>query len=260
MIGRWASVRGGAAIGALLWVWFASLPVHGANLAPLIESARNDPSYKVRIQALRILRKRVQVEGGQTPEEVRVLLRQQMRQDPNHLVRALALRTLAELGGPAERGQVALGTEDAHPFVRAQAQEALGELDARDQVRPPLVLEAQATPEQGGAEMEGFIRGRLRLELERTEPTAFDLSGASDRPGYLVRVTIGDLGPDPAAPEKLRVELKVLVATWPAKNIRHVITARARATGSRSDRLVRKLVEAAVQQAARDVIQEIRRG
>lgn len=244
------------------WVLLAGWTAEGADLTPLLRSAQEDPSYKVRLQALRILSRRLQVDPDQSQamEAVRALLRQRAQTDEHHVVRALAVRLLADWGPPSDRSVLEEARRDSHPFVRTQATAALKRFDARlARPRPNLVLAARV-PE--GELSESWVEHRMWSALDQARPGAFTRSPAqaSDL-GYWLQVQVEGPMVEPGRPDQSLVRLKVVVATWPAKNLRHVITTRARARAPPdTPGLTERLVQAAIEAAARDVIAEIRKG
>jgi HEAT repeat protein len=253
---RFRAVR---AIGSLGVLW--TLGAAAADLSLLLRSAESDPAPKVRLQALRILRKRQAMDGGAVDPRLRALLRSRVESDPHPLVRGFAARGLGELGTRADRSVLVAARSDPDPRVRTLVDRALRQLDARwARSRPVLVVEAAVPP---GAPTADWVRARLVQALRRGEPDAFEVAApadAEDRTGHWVQATVVGPAADPNDPQKVEVQLRVAVGTWPAKNLRHVVTSRARAPGTASAALAKRLLRAAVRAAARDVLAELRKG
>ncbi|MBK8011298.1 MAG: HEAT repeat domain-containing protein [Deltaproteobacteria bacterium] len=110
-----------------------------AKLDRLYATIRSDSAYKVRMQAIRILIRRLtqaqaqaQAEAQATamaPDEAMEVLSAAARTDENYLVRGLACFSLGRLADVRGRPALKASLHDSHPFVRAQAEEGLKALE-----------------------------------------------------------------------------------------------------------------------------------
>jgi hypothetical protein len=251
--------------GALaLTLLFAATLALADGYERLLTSMASDPSHKVRMQAIRVLSKRLDRAGGAAPEALLMALTRAGAQDGSPLVRAFAIAALGKLRDERARSALEAARADADALVRAQAEQALGLLPAPPPPAGPRVLVVEAQPVEGlelPAELATLAEPTLIDRLTRRAPAGFTLDAAArSGPGYLLRVTILELGNSPTerGEQRVSLEVKLAIATWPEKRLRHILTARAAArTGAAPAArggLHRKLLEAAVEQAVSDAL------
>jgi len=241
---------------------FAARPALGADLAPLVESLRSDPAFKVRLQAARILRRRAEEPRVEVGPVVRALA-QAARSDPNALVRAYAIRACGDLAGPSEAELFdRVIASDAAAFVREQARAGRKAWQRRMSSRPVLVLDADPWVLNDGSDRTDTLKASLRRAAESVAEGRFRVGAREAEAGYLARATVTELERRPEGERHaVRLELKLVLATWPEKNLRHVVTARASARVSPAGddaSLWARLVKHATKQALADALAQIR--
>lgn len=239
--------------------WALALIVQSPpNLEPILASARN-PSFKVRIQALRVL-------GRNMPEQEafpRALqtVRDLARTDPVPLVRAVALSVLGAHGGAADVARLRSFADDPEPLVVKAASDALEQLQVRlgpgvrsvvFEVDPLVVADGTDVTRTLALALARAVNARAGF---RAQPVSW-----RDGAGVWIRVT-----PQPleiaASGEGTTVvlELKVSVGRWPERNLRHVLTTRARVTVAGTfdqARIARTLLRAGAEQAVTKALEE----
>lgn len=260
--------------GALLL--FVSAPAFGSGEDRLIDLMKNDPSYKVRMQAVRVLGKKTKASltrTGVAPSASVEAIVDAAQHDENHLVRGLAVSTLGELGD--ERGRPALSSalSDPNDFVRSRARIALAQYEKR--MRPsrsadaPSVLAVTVEPIPGVDLPSGLLEAfksslvdqatknapsRYRVETERSSGKGYRFhSGIAQR---LIKNVGGQT--------EITLVVRITVLTSPENYLRHVVTSKAKAKSGSSDqgvldRLEQKVLHAAVDRAVRDAVAEISR-
>ena len=255
-----------------------SLKVSSARAASgeekLIKVIRSDPAFKVRMQAIRVLTKKLEGKGRASDNALEALSGA-LRGDDNHLVRGIAAFSLGKVGDERVRTALEAGKQDSNAFVRAQAEQALGELNKRKPGggtprttggTPPLVVEVERVP---GVEVPGDVYARLEsvLKSDVTERVGsrFKVGSSGSGRGYVLRGTISERRIERGGSKtKVNLAVKITVLTWPDKNLRHVFSSRAAASSSSQSeqaiaRLEQKVLDAAVRAAARDAVNEISR-
>lgn len=233
----------------------------------LLRIIERDESFKVRMQAIRVLAKRL--EKTKTPPSDRLMsvLSSAATTDEEHLVRGMACFALGKIGDP--RGKKALETalRDGESFVRAQAEEALrtlrqGTAPAADG-KKTLVIGTDLVPGVSPPpEISGALRGLMERGFSARAGQAFVIGDTNGR-GYHMKGSIAELSVQPdGEASRVTIVVKIAIATWPDNNLRHVMSARASVrakvtNGSSLVRLQRKLLEAAVNKAVQDSMAQI---
>lgn len=237
-----------------------------ADYGPLLTSLRTDPSFKVRLQAVRVVVKGHQRGSSKPTSEVLAALATAAQTDENELVRGLATRALAELGGPAQLPVLrAIKTGDASDFVRSQADKAVAELEAAVRATPVLVLRADPWSPTPGSDLTSELESALARATNLADGR-FRVGPQASGRGYLLRASVArlDHAPIEDGRELVSLELRVAVATWPEENLRQVVTTRASArvpvAVGRQARVRRRLLDDAVQRAVADALVEIEGG
>lgn len=249
----------------------------------LLRVISDDPAFKVRMQAVRVLTKRLESARRPPSKEAMDGLVQALARDESHLVRGLIAFSLGVFGDARARPGLEAALADSNPFVRAQAEQALAELAKRAPAPTPTPTPTpppRPGPSNGGKvalfvsvePMPGVDAPRSltdRLEsLLRAEPNdraSGRVALVKDRtPGYAFRGSIASRKIERTSDGKNKVSLsvRVTVLTHPDNNLRHVFSSQASATvGSSSpeaiSRLELKLLEAAGKAAMKDALAEI---
>ena len=237
-----------------------SAPSWAADLEPLIRGLRTDPSFKVRLHAGRILVRRLESTDATPDPEVVDAFRAAARTDESPIVRAFAVRALGDLAGPRQ-GAVfdELMTTDPDPFVREQAEAARAVWATRSAKTPVLVVAADPwTPDAEGDRTEE-LRETLRQHARELAGPRFRVGPPDEGRGFVLRATASDLETRAEADrEVVTLQLQLALATWPERNLRQVVTARASAkvapSYGRRDRLRRRLLENAMRRAVTDAL------
>ncbi len=238
-----------------LWAGLVLLASVAIGQTRLFQAATSDPSYKVRMQALRLLSKKLK-DKPLSKEALKAFERAAL-EDQEHLVRGMACVALGTLGSPAALPILTRAQKDSSAFVRAQAKRAITKIEARSKpvgassARPVLVLGVDPGPE-------GQAPKVLWEELERAmkrwaqpgERFALSGPGAGFRLGGTLEVS--EEGP------KTVLTVRISIATWPEKKLRHVVSAQAGARGTPSLRLQKRLLEAAVERAMKDSLDQLK--
>lgn len=246
-------------------VSFGGSSAAAADLAPLIASLQSDSSFKVRLQAARILVRHVEVTQEPPTREMLDAFARAAAEDAHPVVRAFAVRSLGELGG-AEHGAVLnAALADSDPFVREQAEAARIRWSARLASAPLLVLTVDAWRLEDDQDRTDELLASLRRQAEALSSGRFRIAPPEDGRGFWLRATVSDLASRAEADrERVTLELKLALATWPEKNLRNVITARASArvpsTYPNRDRLHARLLDDAMKRAVSDALVELEGG
>jgi hypothetical protein len=232
----------------------------------LYASIRSDPSFKVRLQAIRVLVK--QLKSGITAEDrVFEVLGEAAKLDEEHLVRGLACYALGELGDPRGKPRLEAAKKDQHAFVRAQAEEALKliekNLAVAEQPDLPRSVLAFALDDSPGIEAprEVFdsLARHLSDEVRAQGSSRFTVSEApGGSAGFRFGGSIAQLlvEPDGSGANRVTVVVRIAITTVPENHLRHVMTAKASAatksSGAALDGLRDKVLKAAVTRAVKD--------
>lgn len=232
-----------AVLGALLGV---GSPAFADRIDDLAKSLKEDPSYKVRVQAGLVL--------GKLKDPRAIPALSQALRDPDATVRGTAASALGQIGNPAARDALEGAAQDVDGFVRSQAQKALAMLGGATTTKPPVgnknarfyLSIGFQTVGKAGPEYAQVIREALAKELQKLpdvtltvgsgEPSAAVLSQHKLQ-GFVVDGTIQRLAATMAGGQvQIDCDLKAFVATYPAKSIKMMTTEGASLQVSTSER------------------------
>ncbi len=254
-----------------------SASVWGVDLGPLLRSAQTDPAYKVRLQAIRLIDRWL----GRKPElagNALMTVRAVATHDPEPLVRALAATVMGRRGGAEELAWLMTITRrEDDKLVRDAVTRAVSTLEHRLatprgllvwEVDPISSRSMESGPEQaphGHPDRIRLATSLLQDALHRVAGSRFEVvavSQASEQSGAVgtwIRSTV--VGPHTSESGHIELVIKTAVGTWPQRNLRQVLTTRARlpvASSTENDQVhpkyVRRLLEAAAAQAADEVV------
>lgn len=232
----------------------------------LLKTLERDSSYKVRLQALQIIKKKILKSKKSAPESVLKGVGRSALEDDNKIVRGFACVMLGQLKDARARDFLTKAQKDSDPFVRVQARDALARLPkggATSNQARWIVVDVQDTP---GVTTPKGVTSNLQRLLEdgfRSRATGWKVVPKTTGNGFRMTGTISRLEFRPTDDGRNRVTMEVglTVATWPDNNLRHVMKASASATARLSaksrDRLLTKLLQAAVDKAVADAVAEI---
>lgn len=258
---------------------------------PVLAAIAEDPSFKVRMQAIRVLTKRLVSVKRPADELSLAALARAATADESHLVRGLACYSLGQLGDPRGRTPLLAAKGDSNAFVREQAAEAIRQLPtaapepgtepsqlplpAKEGVMPAAVADDRGHPQQalsvvteGTGSADALERARTVVmdRLRERASGSWALEPSGNHAGYQVALAIADRKIEPSEGAKTRVTLVVraTISSWPENHLRHVVTARATAETAASSevarsRLEQRVLEAAARQAADETITELSR-
>ena len=245
----------------------ASVPARAADLGPLLRSIRTDPSSKVRLQALLILDRRLDIEREPPAADVLEVVRSRARRDAAAVVRAVAVRVLGRHGSVRDTLLLEKLERDDEEVVQQAARKALERLEARLGPSGPMVVwEVDRFALEDGQDLSAGLQAQVRRHLrERGEGLRLMPPEEADGSGHWFRITAEPLAVEPAGDQvAVSVTLKVALGNWPERNLRHVLTTRARmrVTSVEDDRsrVAQRLLEAAVAQAVTAALKDIRGG
>lgn len=230
----------------------------------LLRIVETDDAYKVRMKALRVLGKKIARSKAPAPDPVFATLSRVATEDDSYLVRGMACVVLGQLGDARGRPGLERAKGDGEAFVRAQAEAALERLAPRPEPSGGrlLVVSTEARPDLDVPEaLTRDLQAYLQDELTSRAP-GYRVATEGDGPGYLLTGTVSRLEGTPSDGGKVRLllEVKLTVATWPERNLRHVMSAKASASVRKSQenlRVWRKLLRAALARAVADALAEI---
>lgn len=304
---------------AALAIQVAAVSVARADAeSTLIAALQTDPAYKVRMQALRVLSKKLRTAGGPASTRAIEAIGGAATADESHLVRGLACFFLGQLGDERSRAMLARATKDEHAFVKAQAELAMSALgvdhvatgmapDAppgggvplrsiptlrKDglsmQIAEPeasvLPVVAPSGPPQSLGNLTPLVvaiepmpgvdvphetmqrlQSTMRSGVERASKGRFTLVVSRKR-GFKLRGSIAQrsIVNTGVGGTRVTLEVRIMIATWPQNNLRHVVSAKASAETNKNykaaiDRLETKVLDAAVAKAVRDAMAELTR-
>lgn len=260
-----AAPRIGALLGALL---VASAAAAATDYQRLLRIIAEDDAYKVRMKAIRLVVKRVKKSKQPAPGAVIDAIGRAAQRDDSYLVRGMACVALGQLADERGRGALEVARGDDEAFVKEQAKEALKRLRPAPPAPPPaaasgrIVLEVAPSPGvEIAAEISEALRSFTQDELRNQGPGYQLVTGGRD-PGHLLTATVAKLASSPQAGGKIRLtaQVNIALATWPERNLRKILTAKAGASLKPSQdslRFRKKLVRAAVRRAVADALAEI---
>jgi hypothetical protein len=260
----------------------------------LVNVLQRDSSFKVRLQALRILSKRMRAnKSNAKPQQLIDVLGRVANKDKHYMVRGMACFVLGQLGVPGSEKYLATASQDKKAFVRVQAESALKLVSERAsksaQASPTivktstgarsLVFAVEAMPgTRIPKSMIDQMSRRMSLNLKQASDSSFQfynersLDGGPSldtRPqvsGYKVRSSIAErsLVRGEGLGVRVSIVVRVTITTWPENSLRHVISAKASGMVSRADpkeieRVEAQVLAGAVDQAVSDIMAEISR-
>jgi hypothetical protein len=156
----------------------------------LIEISTTDPSYKVRVSAALVL-------GKLRDRRAVPALRKLLATDKHYTVRATAAQSLGLIGDPTAIPELERARNDAHRFVRTQAEQALALL-RRAPPKPVVAVPATPAPERFYVGVGGIADKSRRAGPELTRKMReFVVRELQRTPGV-------SLHPDPTGKKKLR--------------------------------------------------------
>jgi hypothetical protein len=234
-----------------------------APLDRLLDVLSSDDSYKVRMKAIRLISKRVLKDKVPPSQAVMTGLGLAATKDDNYLVRGMACVALGQIHDPRGRLVLEAAVSDDEAFVRAQAESALEKMTpVPTRVGDLIVVATDRFPNvQLPQLLQDDLLGFLWDELS-SHATGFKVAKEGSEPGYQLTATVASFEQTPIDGGRVAVtvEVKLTVATWPQKNLRHVMTAKASAKVQASQdnlRIQRKVLRAAVQRTVKEALQEI---
>lgn len=260
------------ALALLLGLWatpgWANAPDEIDRLLGIIAQ---DSSYKVRMQAIRVLSRRLEQNPTPVSEVVLNSLATAALKDESHLVRGFACVALGNLRDPRARPALTAAARDPEELVRQQANMALSRIPAAPPPPPPppaggparLVVAVDTTPGVEAQALEGQFLTMLTEGFRGAAADRFLVGPAADGRGFHLKGSIAELSSVAQADGSQRVTIvvKVAIATWPENNLRHVMSAKAsamtKASGGALARVQEKLLRAAVERAVKDSMAEI---
>jgi hypothetical protein len=241
-------------------------PARADKVDALTHSLLGDPSYKVRVQAALVLGKLG--DRRAVPALVKAL------KDENSSVRGVSCSSLGRLGDPSAVPALREATKDGESFVRQAAEKALAQLQgaAPSASKAKFYLNVGGVANKaraGGAEASRMVREVLLRELQKTPKVtvAWDgggTPGAGDlkkrrMSGYYLDGSIVKLTTSPAGSySEISCDLKMFIATWPAKSMIMFTTGGAAVqsgSSARAEEAARKdCLEAAAQAVHQNVV------
>jgi HEAT repeat protein len=240
----------------------------GSPYDKVLKSVREDPSFKVRMQAIRVLLKQLKASPRSPENEVIEALAAAATKDEEHLVRGLACYALGDLKDERGREVLQRAIKDEDAFVRAQAEQALKSLEkvserlgARGRA---LIVAVDEAPDQAlPAELKSELKSLLEQEFQAQGSSSFAVNDQSQGSGYKMSGTIAERSQVPGdGGTKITVVVRIAISTYPENYLRHVVTSKASASahlsGDKLALLEQKVLKAAVQRAVKDSLQEVR--
>lgn len=240
----------------------------GSAFEKIYQSIKSDPSFKVRLQAIRVLVKQIKAGAPNEEERAFAVLGEAAVKDEEKLVRGLACFALGELADPRGRSALSAASRDPDPFVRAQAEDALKLLVAPAVAAPvvaaPVAVTGSALAfgvvETPGVELApeviDVLARVLESEVKAQAGAKFQIAG--EGPGHRFGGSIAKLSieTDAAGASRVTVEVRISITTLPENHLRHVMTAKANAATNKSGAAVTRLrdqvLQAAIGRAVKD--------
>lgn len=232
----------------------------------LLRIIERDDSYKVRMQAIRVLTKRLEQTKTPPSERLMTVLSLAAKADEEHLVRGMACVALGKIGDPRGRDALEYALRDEEGFVRAQAEEALRNLGRGAPAaggKTALVIGTDVVPGVSPPpEITESLKGLMERGFSARAGSSFVIGDTNGR-GYHMKGSIAELSVQPDGDaNRVTIVVKIAIATWPDNNLRHVMSARASVRAKVTNgpsllRLQRKLLEAAVNKAVQDSMAQI---
>ena len=280
---------------AVLIIWVVSSLPSSSFSAPSLQEQRllkvlkTDSSYKVRLQALRILGRKFKSKS----RDLDYLVEQignVIKKDQHYMVRGLACFLLGQSKSEKARKALEFASNDLHPFVRVQSESALQKLIFRPEpkVIPPalevatstasrtLVFTAETMPGTPvSTQMIDSLVQRMEQQLQSLASERFTVkNGFSNREakldnsrllsGFKFRASIAErsIRRERGTQVRSTVTVRVTITTWPGNQLRHVISATAsgvirRAKKTAILKLESQVLMSAIDQAVSDAMKEI---
>jgi len=255
----------------------------------LVKVLRTDSSYKVRLQALRILGRKLKSKSRNLDYLIEQLSNV-IKQDQNYMVRGLACFLLGQSKSEQARGVLKFALNDQHPFVRVQSESALQKLIFRStsKVIPSSLKVATSTASRilvfTAETMPGTpvstqtihsLVQRMEQQLQSLASESFTvkngfrnheakLDDSRVLSGFKFRASIAERSIQRERGTQVRstVTVRVTITTWPGNQLRHVISATAsgvirRAKKNAILKLESQVLMSAIDQAVSDAMKEI---
>jgi hypothetical protein len=263
---------------------FSPLPVLAKGpFDHLITTVRSDPSFKVRMQAIRVLVKQMKSSDMPPDDEVLGAIGWSATHDEEKLVRGLASFALGEIKDARSKSVLSQAEKDRDPFVRAQAEEALkaimaGELPKKkgaatnghastaneENDGPPVLMVAvDDSAAQVPPEIAQALRSFLDAEFQAQGAGRFAINNVSSGSGFKMSGSIAErsVAPSDGGGQRVTLVVRISIMTFPQNYLRHVVTAKAsaeaRGSGSNLASFEQKVLRAAVNRAVRDSLAEV---
>lgn len=242
-----------ALLGALLFALPARAVAADGGYERVLAAIEDDPSFKVRLQAIRVLVKQLRATSERPSDRAIAVLTKAAAQDEEYLVRGLACFALGELKDERGRPGLVAASKDSQAFVRAQAEQALAAL------APP----AQAPLAHGGPKqiVVGADASELRDTLEglyRAEARARYQVSLEGGTGLRMNGSIAEKSVTPTADGRRQVTIvvRITVATLPENHLRHVVSARASLVAGSNEAAIAAAEKTAMRAAAERAVKE----
>ena len=257
----------------------------------LVRVLKNDSSYKVRLQALRILGKQLKGKvsnNGYLIEQMSEVA----KNDSHYMVRGLACFLLGQSKSEKGRDALQFALQDPHPFVRVQSESALSKLVAASPAMAVKSADTTATSTATGmralvftaetmpgtpvsAEMVDTLAQRMEQQLRALASERFAIQNhfsgspaetkdAQFVSGFKFRASIAERTVNRELGTQVRstMTVRVTITTWPGNQLRHVISATASGVIRRPKKkailkLESQVLMSAIDQAVRDAVKEI---
>jgi hypothetical protein len=265
-------------LAALLWASVAA--AEGPDeVGRLLSIIAQDSSYKVRMQAIRVLGKRLA--ESTTPVAMSTIegLGRSALGDESELVRGFACAALGNLQDARVRSVLEKALKDKEAFVREQATSALSRVptDAPPTPPPPpptgpsgpnsglprLVVGIDQVPGVDAKAFESSLLAMMKEGFSAQAGARYQVGDPGAGKGYHLKGSIAELSAaaQPDGSQKVTIVVKIAIATWPENNLRHVMSAKAsaqtKASGGALAKVQEKLLRAAVDRAVKDSMAEI---
>ncbi|MEE2900771.1 MAG: HEAT repeat domain-containing protein [Myxococcota bacterium] len=255
----------------------------------LLRVLKTDSSYKVRLQALRILGRKL-TSKSRNLDYLVDQVGNVIKEDQHYMVRGLACFLLGQSKSEQAREALEFASSDQHPFVRVQSKSALQKLTLRStpKVISPalevatstasrtLVFTAETMPGTPvSSKMIDSLVQRMEQQLQALASEQFTVkNGFSNREvklddsrllsGFKFRASIAERSIRRERGTRVRstVTVRVTITTWPGNQLRHVISATAsgvirRAKKTAILKLESQVLMSAIDQAVSDAMKEI---
>lgn len=238
-------------------------PARAKNYSKLIKTIQSDSSYKVRARGLQLLTKRLKRTPRPIPKDAQKIVQHAALEDPHYLVRGLACHAIGQLKLSQLAPVLVLAQKDQHAFVRAQAEQAYKQLGLKklpDSSRGVLLASVQTFPGQDQQDpLLGFLLNHIQGILKKTGVGTFTEAQQAGIRGHELQ---GSYQLKADSGQKMEVQVKVAVLTYPEKNLKYLFTAKAKAPFSASgeELMKKRLLVAAANKAMQDALAQLKGG